>query len=232
MSSSAVMTQLEALGVPLAFAVLVALLLPVVRWFFGPPMDSFHRWRESKHRDREHLLKIADHRSDDPEADWIREDELQSAFKRRHGIQAGPEERRAYSSLLRRCSPSVKWRHIRGISSLASRSRDGVSIELRMPRWQRRLRYGAALAGTSVYLLGCALWVQGLIPAMHGVWLDVIVGVALAIVGAIATRTFLFPVQSYDVVAKAICGKERPDILPIPIPEPVNAGRTTTPPLT
>jgi len=221
---STVITHLQSLGIPLWLAALAGLLFPVVRWFFGPPMDNFHRWRESKLRDREFLLKIASHPDDDLEAGWINEDELRNAFHQRHGVQAGPEERRAYSSLVRRYSPSVRWRHIRGIGSLARRSADGASIELRMPVWQRRLRYGAAIAGTVVYLAGSALWVDGLLHAAHGSWAEIIVGAPLAVVGAVATRSFLFPLQSYDVATEAIYGKSQQDVLLIPIPECAKPG--------
>ncbi len=68
MLSSTVLNQIQTLGIPVGIGTVIVVLATIVRWFFGPPMDSFHRWRESKHRDREYLLKIADHSEDDLEA--------------------------------------------------------------------------------------------------------------------------------------------------------------------
>lgn len=224
---STVVTHLQALGVPLQLAVAATLLFLFVGWLFKSPMDNFHRWRESKLRDREFLLKIASHPDDDLEAAWINETELQNAFHRQYGIQAGAEERRTYSSLVRRYSPSVTWRHIRGISSLARRSADGVNIELRMPGWERRLRYCASTVGISVYVAGSTLWLDGLQQAVHGSWAEIIVGVPMAMVAAVATRAFLFPLLSYKVIAEAIHGNSELEVVLIPIPERIKAKRVT-----
>ncbi|AWH26778.1 hypothetical protein [Stenotrophomonas sp. YAU14D1_LEIMI4_1] len=227
MSVSLIPTHLQMLGIPLWPAILATLLCMAVGWFFRSPMDNFHRWRESKLRDREFLLKVANQSDDALEAARINEDELQSAFLQRHGIQAGAEERRTYSNLVRRYSPSIKWRHIRGISSLARRSADGNHIELHMPVWQRRFRYGTAIAGIALYLTGSFLWLGGLVQAVHGSWAGIIVGAPLAIVAAVTTRASLFPLQSYNVVAGAIHGEYRTEVLRIAIPESIKGPRAT-----
>lgn len=220
MLSSPVLAQIQTLGIPVGIGALVVVLAPVLRWFLGPPMDSFHRWRESKHRDREYFLKIADQSENDLEASWVRESLLQEAFRQRHGLLVEREERLVYSSLMRRYSPSIKWRHIRGISTLARRSEDGTGIELHMPSHERRWRYIAATAGTVFYLFGSFLLLEGLLSAMHGSWAGIVVGLPIAVMGAVTTRVSLFAMQSYDAIGRTIRGKEREEFMLIPIPEP------------
>ena len=219
MLSSTVLNQIQTLGIPVGIGTVIVVLATIVRWFFGPPMDSFHRWRESKHRDREYLLKIADHSEDDLEASWVKESTLQEAFRGRYGLLVGREERRAYFNLMRCYSPSIKWRHIRGISTLARRSMDGAGIEFHMPKRERRWRYAAAATGMIFYLFGSVLWVEGLLSAMHGSWAGIVLGVPVAVMGAFTTRVSQFPLQSYDAVGKVIQPNERNEFLLIPIPE-------------
>ncbi len=219
MLSSTVLTQIQALGVPVWIGAFILALAPVLRLFLVPSMDNFHRWRESKHRDREYLLKIADQSENDLETSWVRESLLQEAFRQRHGLLVEREERLVYASLMRRYSPSIKWRHIRGISTLARRGKDGSSIEFRMPLRERRWRYTAAATGMIFYLFGSLLWLEGLLPAMHGSWAGVVLGLLVAALGAFTTRVSLFALRSYDAIGKVIQPNERSEFLLIPIPE-------------
>lgn len=220
MLSSTVLTQIQTLGVPVWIGAFIVVLAPVLRWFLGPSMDNFHRWRESKHRDREYLLKIADQSENDLEASWVRESLLQEAFRQRHGLLVEREERLVYSNLMRRYSPSIKWRHIRGISTLARRSKDGSSIEFHMPLRERRWRYIAAAAGAAFYLFGSFLLLGGLLSAMHGSWAEVALGLPIAVMGAVTTRVSLFAMQSYDAIGRTIRGKKSEEFMLISIPEP------------
>ncbi|MEN5291678.1 hypothetical protein [Stenotrophomonas lactitubi] len=211
--------QLENLGVPIGVVVVGLLLIHALRWSVGSPTETFHRWRESKQRAREFLLKLSDHASGDVEARWIKDLALQEEFRRHHGMILSRTERLAYLNLLYQHAPTIKWRHIKGISQLAHRSSDGDHIELRLPKWERIARTFIGTIGLLLYLFGSALWLLGLPDLLRGAFPEIVAGVLFAILGAVTTRWMIFPVQSYREIAKACGEKDVPVSISLPVPK-------------